>query len=256
MNKTLQRLQEIEKNGYQIDFGNIFNNAFENYKKIAFYAGLVLIIFIILFIVLVTGILITSVGAETLTGELSPEKLKLENLSDSKFLIISIISIITSSLLSPFQASFFKMALCGDRDEAFHVSDLFTYYKLPYASKIIISTLLISLISLAQAVLFTFIHFEFLGTVISYLISFITILTVPLIIFGDLNISDAIKYSIVVVSKQPVVILGLVVVSVIGGLVGIMGCCIGLFFTIPFVFSTNYAIYSGIVGIDVPEDIQ
>lgn len=255
MNQTLQRLQEIEKNGYQIDFGNIFNDAFENYKKIAFYAGLVLIISIILFTILVTGILVTTIGAEAMAG-LTPEKLKIENLSESQILIFSIISIIISCLLSPFQASFFKMALCGERDEAFHISDLFSYYRLPYLPKIILSTLIILIINLGFQTVFRFIHFEFLGVIITYSISFITILTVPLIIFGGLNISEAIKYSIVVVSKQPIVILGLVVISIIGALVGIMGCCIGLFFTIPFMFSMNYAIYSSIVGIDIPEKIQ
>ena len=51
MNQTLKRLLEIEKNGYQIDFGNVFNHAFENYKKIALYAGSVIVIFSILFVV-------------------------------------------------------------------------------------------------------------------------------------------------------------------------------------------------------------
>ena len=49
MNLLKERLQDIEKNGYQLDFGNVFNHAFENYKKIALYAGLVLFVFTILF---------------------------------------------------------------------------------------------------------------------------------------------------------------------------------------------------------------
>ena len=36
MIKTTQdRIEEIKKNGYTLDFGNVFNHAFENYKKIA-----------------------------------------------------------------------------------------------------------------------------------------------------------------------------------------------------------------------------
>ena len=34
------RIAEIKKNGYQLDFGTVFEHAFENYKKIALYAGL------------------------------------------------------------------------------------------------------------------------------------------------------------------------------------------------------------------------
>jgi len=33
-------------------------------------------------------------------------------------------------------------------------------------------------------------------------------------------------------------------------LVGFIGCCIGIFFTLPFFYSMYYAIYSEIVGFD------
>lgn len=148
------------------------------------------------------------------------------------------------------------MAHCGKRDEEFHIADLFSYYRFPYLTEIIFSSFLVSAISFAQATLFSFVHFQFIGTVITYFISFITLLTVPLIIFGDLRAIEAIKYSIMVVLKQPIVILGLIIIAFIGALVGIMGCCIGLFFTLPFLYSMNYTIYSATVGIDIPEEIQ
>jgi len=38
MIKTAQdRILEIRKNGYTLEFENVFNHAFENYKKIALY---------------------------------------------------------------------------------------------------------------------------------------------------------------------------------------------------------------------------
>ena len=43
------KIEEIKANGYQIDFGTVFEHAFENYKKIALYAGLMLLVFLILF---------------------------------------------------------------------------------------------------------------------------------------------------------------------------------------------------------------
>lgn len=158
--------------------------------------------------------------------------------------------------MSPFQAAFLKMAHCGDRDEEFHISDLFSYYKLPYFVEIIFSTFLISTISFALTTLFSYIHFNFIGTIITYFLSFITLLTVPLIIFGDLKAIEAIKYSILIILKQPLVILGLMIVALIGSAIGFMACCIGLFFTLPILYSINYAIYSAIVGIDVPTENQ
>jgi uncharacterized membrane protein len=256
MNQTQERLLDIEKNGYQIDFATIFNHAFENYKKIALYAGLVIFICTVLFVVFVGASITSLIGLSNLTKELTPETLKMENLSDSNILALGGIWLLVFCLFSPFQAAFLRMAHCGDRDEAFHITDLFCYYKLPYLREIIVSTLLISAISLAQATLFSRVHFEFLGTIISYFISFITILSVPLIIFGDLNAIDAIKYSTIIVFKQPIVLLGLIIVAIIASLVGFMGCCIGIFFTLPFSYSMNYAIYYYIVGIDSPQEIE
>ncbi|WP_281225832.1 hypothetical protein [Flavobacterium aquiphilum] len=256
MNQTLQRLKDIEKNGYQLDFGNVFNDAFENYKKIALYAGLVLIIFGILFTAIIAGFVIAAVGSSLISGGLNPEKLKVENFTESQMLIFNISAIVISCIMSPFQASFLKMALYGERDNEFRISDLFSYYKLPYLTKIVGSTLTISVIGLVQATLFSNIHFELLGGIITYFISFITILTVPLIIFGELDTFNAIKYSILIIFKQPIVILGLIIIAFIGSFVGIMGCCIGIFFTLPFIYSMNYVIYSSIVGIDFQEEIQ
>lgn len=256
MNLLKERLQDIEKNGYQIDFGNVFNHAFENYKKIALYAGLVLFVFTILLGVFAMGALITVWGVDLVTEKLNPENLKSENLSGSSFLIYSVFILLISCLLAPFQASFFKMADCGEKDEEFHISTLFSYYQLPYLKEIIVSTFLITSISFLQAIVLSQVKLDLMGNLISNFISFLTILTIPLIIFGNLKAIEAIKYSIVIVLKKPFVLLGLIIVAIIGSMVGIMGCCIGLFFTLPFIYSMNYVIYNAIVGVDSQNKIE
>jgi hypothetical protein len=46
--KTRQN-KEIVHNGYALDFADVFNKAFENYKKIALYAGLMIFVFMVIF---------------------------------------------------------------------------------------------------------------------------------------------------------------------------------------------------------------
>ncbi|WP_268846333.1 hypothetical protein [Flavobacterium aestivum] len=256
MNPLKERLQDIEKNGYQLDFGDVFNHAFENYKKIALYAGLVLFVFSILFGIFAIGALITFWGADLITQKLNPENLKSENLSGSSLYIYSGAILIVASLLAPFQAGFLKMADCGEKDEEFHISTLFSYYQLPYVMEIIISTIIISSISFLQAIVFTQLKLEILGNLISYFISFLTILTIPLVIFGNLKAVEAIKYSILIVLKKPLILLGLIIVALIGSMVGFIGCCIGVFFTLPFMYSMNYAIYNAIVGVDFQDKFE
>jgi uncharacterized membrane protein len=81
-------------------------------------------------------------------------------------------------------------------------------------------------------------------------------LTIPLIIFGKLSSIDAIKSSIIIVSKQPLILLGLIIVSLIAAIIGIFGFCIGMLFTMPFVYSMNYTIYKNIIGIDSANEIE
>jgi uncharacterized membrane protein len=87
-------------------------------------------------------------------------------------------------------------------------------------------------------------------------VSFLTILTLPLIIFGNLKAIDAIQSSFTIVLKQPVTLILLVLVAYIGSFVGLIGCCIGIFFTIPFIYSTQYAVYCAIVGIDSKTELE
>jgi uncharacterized membrane protein len=81
-------------------------------------------------------------------------------------------------------------------------------------------------------------------------------LSIPLIVFGNLKAIESLKSSIAIVSKQPLVLLGLLIVAGIASMVGFIGCFIGVFFTIPFMYSMNYAIYSTIIGFDSKSELE
>ncbi|WP_264564633.1 hypothetical protein [Flavobacterium sp. N3904] len=268
MNPTQKRLLDIEKNGYQLDFANVFNHAFENYKKIALYAGLVL--FIVAFILGVIYFMSFGLHLKSLNLE-SVNKQLIENLEHQKSLDGPLLSIvfsilILSLLLAPFSAGFYKMTEHADKDKEFKFKSIFNYYKSPYFINIILATILNALISMLISTivlsLLNLIHINQLGInmfanyTISFFVYVLTFLTIPLIIFGDLKAIEAIKHSFLIAFKQPFVLLGLMIVAIIGALVGFMICCIGLFFTIPFLYSMNYAIYSAIVGIDTPKILE
>jgi len=249
------RIDEIKKNGYQLNFENVLNHAFENYKKIALYAGLVLFVFSILFGI-VASIIIASLFDVNTFDENFIESLNPENLSGYNLLIYFVSSLLFTCLLHPFTSGFLKMADCGEKDEAFHVSTIFSYYKSPYFKEIFLSTFLITLLGSGTARVLQQFNFEITGVLFLYTVSFFTYMTIPLIVFGNLKAIDAIKASIIIVSKQPLLLLGLIIVAIIGTLVGFIGCCIGVFFTIPFLYSMNYAIYHSIIGIDYEDESE
>jgi hypothetical protein len=257
MIKTTQdRIEEIKKNGYTLDFGNVFNHAFENYKKIALYGGLMIFVLFVLLSILAFGVLIAVFGSLAVVDFLKPENLQTENLSLDSMLIFSGVSLLITCLLSPFSAGLIKMAYCAERDDEFHVSTMFEYYKAPFFKELFIATFLITIVNSVLSGIINYIQIPIIEVVVSVTIGLFTILMIPLIIFGKLKAVEAIQASILVVSKEPIVILGLLVIGVIASLVGLIGCCIGIVFTIPFMYSLYYALYSEIIGFDPENEIE
>ena len=246
---TKEKIEEIKTNGYQIDFGNVFNHAFENYKKIALYAGLMIFVFAILLGFLAAGIVISTFGVSALNQKIL-EDLRVENFTGLHLAIYLILGILFNCLLVPFLAGLIKMAHSAEKDEEFHVSTVFQYYKNPYFQELVISAFIITIFSIGLSEMLKLVGIEIIGALLSAVISFFTFLTIPLIIFGNLKAIDALKSSMIIVSKQPLVLLGLIIVSRIASIVGFIGCCIGIFFTIPFIYSMYYVIYISIIGID------
>lgn len=148
------------------------------------------------------------------------------------------------------------MAYCAERDDEFHLSTMFEYYKAPFFKELFIATFLITIVNSVLSGIINYIQIPIIEVVVSVTIGLFTILMIPLIIFGKLKAVEAIQASILVVSKEPIVILGLLVIGVIASLVGLIGCCIGIVFTIPFMYSLYYALYSEIIGFDPENEIE
>jgi len=250
MKLVKDKIEEIKTNGYQIDFGTVFEHAFENYKKIALYAGLMLMVFLILFAILIFGAAISVFGMATITETLKPENLQPEHFSLNFLIIYTAGTTLFTCLISPFTAGFLKMADCAEKGNEFHVSTILEYYKFPFFKEIFLATFLITIMSSVLNVLLDYSGIKFVGTFIAIGISFLTFLAVPLIVFGNLKAVEAIKSSILLVSKQPLLLFGLLIVGGIASMTGLILLCIGIFFTIPFMYSMNYAIYDSIIGVD------
>ena len=243
-----ETVNTIANEGYELDFGTVLNNAFENYKKIAGLAGIGLILIGIILFVFLFAIMGIAFGFgsffQTLSG-FNPELL-----AGSSLFIFLGFTVLFTSLFSPVSAGFLRMAKLADYNESFGIDTIFYYYKTVHFKELFLSTLVISFFSSGGLVLLEYTGISFAGNLLNYIISFLTFLTVPLIIFSDIKAFDAITISIKLVLKQPIILLGLLIVSLIIAILGIFGLCIGIVFTIPFLFSINYIIYKQIIPID------
>lgn len=259
MKSTTDQIEYIKKHGYSLDFSTVFNHAFENYKKIALYFGLIILVFSFIFFFALFSVLIAYYGVESM-GKDFFENLDSRKQTSVVMLISLVVTSVVSGLLAPFSAGFLKMADCADKDEEFNVSTIFTYYKTHHFAQIFTVGFIIAIISSAISTALSSYLSEigglFMSLGLNLIISYLTYLTIPLIIFGNLKALDALKSCLIIISKNPFMIFALVVIGFIGSFIGIFGCCIAIIFTLAFNTSMTYATYYAIFNMEEEDPID
>nr|WP_315146080.1 hypothetical protein [uncultured Flavobacterium sp.] len=238
-----------ETNNYNntLDFETVLNHSFANYKKIALYAGLALFVFTFFFVIFLSAVSISIVGAENI-NERSMQNFQKLLLTKPYVWYYAGFSILTTCLLSPFMAGFYKMADAAEKDTSFGVSGLFSIYTSPLIVPVVSTTFLIDLATKGLSLVFDEIGLSFVGIILTLIISFVTLLTVPLIVLGNCSTIESIKTSIAIVTKQPIVILMLIIIAILGTFLGLFAFCIGIFFTYPFLISVVYTMYNQVTS--------
>lgn len=257
MKSTLDQIEDIKNHGYSLDFSTVFNHAFENYKKIALYFGLIILVFSVIFFFALFSVLFAYYGVESMSKDFF-ENFDAQKQTSVQTLISLLATSVVSGLVAPFSAGFLKMADCADKDEEFNVSTIFTYYKTHHFSQIFtigfIIAIISSAISTAIGAYFNEMGIISMSFLLNLIISYLTYLAIPLVIFGNLKALDALKSCLIIISKKPLLIFALVLVGFIGSFIGFFGCCIAIIFTLAFSTSMTYATYYGIFNMEEEED--
>lgn len=263
MKPTILKIEQIKKTGYRLDFGEVLEETFTNYKKIVLITGLVMLLlfFIILVISFTLATMYTNAGDYTNTFlDYNPK-----NPTTATLIMNLLITVFLSALMAPLTAGLLKIAHLAHNDKEFNFSTAFDHYKSKYIKDIIIGTLLISFTSQAITTIFNLLTsydksstmlFTGIAISIGLFISLLTYLMIPLIIFGELNATEAIKASISLVLKRFWIIVALLIVCIICALIGIAAICIGFLFTIPILYSLQYSIYRNAVGMEETDEME
>jgi preprotein translocase subunit Sss1 len=247
-----QKITQLQTNGYELKFEDVFNKAFENYKKIALYAGLAILVLGFVFVFLSAIGAISFLGAEHLNeNEIKQFEAKMLKQEYLGYQFIAVLAI--NSLFSPISAGFLKMAESADKDVEFKMRQFFSFYKWTYFKELFVATFIITFVSTGIDSALAFYKIPVLGAIISFVIGIFTVFSTPLIIFGKQKAITAVKASINLASSQFLTLFLLLLVAFLGSLVGLIGFCIGVLFTVPFNMSMQYAIYDEIIGVENEE---
>jgi uncharacterized membrane protein len=254
MENNYNKVAKIANEGYDLDFGLVFEKSFDNFKKIWGIAGVALLLVSIVFgafMVAIFGIIYGfSNYTETLVG-LNPEFM-----TSTTLIGFIVFSTVFAGLFSPINAGFIKMAYLADTNQPFGINTVFDYFKTSHFKELFISSSAITLVGTGIGYVIEFAGVPILGNIITYLVSFLTILTIPLIIFSDLKAFEGITMSIKLVLKKPFILLALLIVAILIVVIGIFALCIGILFTAPFLFSLYYIIYKNVIPLENKDELD
>lgn len=265
MKSTLEQVQEIKKYGYHLDIGEVISQTFENYKKIALLSGAVILLLTILFFVAAAGIGGILGLAISFTDFLT--EYSVGGFGTAGLLINLGVSVIVYALLAPVTAGLLQIAHNAEANRDFDFSTAFMHYKTKHFKHLFLATAIIILASSGINTVIQISHLYFFDAVlitiltifsviISITASILTFLTIPFIVFGNLEAMDAIKASIATVSKRFWMILFLMFLFGICVILGIFGLCIGIFFTIPIYISAQYIIYRNAIPMQENDELD
>jgi uncharacterized membrane protein len=239
-------IEQKVRNGYSLDLGKLIDESFATFKKTFLIAGLGMVIISIVMFIFYLGILGAFFGFSNFTETMT----SIESLAtDTNFIIgNAVVTMLFSALFAPITAGFIHINHLAKTNKEFSVSDLFNFYKGAIFKQIFMSYLVIGFTTAVITVGLSIIGYEFMNTIFQIIIGLFTVFTIPLIVYGEQNYLDAITKSAQLFIKQPFIIIIALLIAFIGMLLGIFVLCIGIIFTIPYLYSMYYAIYAQTIG--------
>ncbi|RKS23088.1 hypothetical protein CLV94_1991 [Flavobacterium endophyticum] len=251
---TKEKLENIKRDGYSLEFGEVLSQTFNNYQKIVWITGAGILLVSIVFLGIIIGLAGVFVGLDAFGRDIAD--FQIQNFSAAGIIVTLVGGVIAVALIKPFYAGILRVAHHADARQDFDFSTLFYYYKSEYLKEIVLAGVLIGICSNGISTALELSGVPIIGAIISYIILLLTLFTTPLIIFGNLKAVDAIQGSLMLVSKNFLILLGLMILAVVLACLGIFAFCIGIIFTIPIIYSMQYMIYANAVGIDDKNELD
>ena len=241
---TLQ--QKIEK-APDLDFGDIFNNSIELFKKVWVQGFLVILLSALLIVPLIFVLYLPMVSI----GLINPEFFE-NNAEPSGWLIIPMIGFYVVFLIFVSVVGFLMRAafyrICKNKDlEIPDAEDYFYYFKKDYLGKAVLLGLMTAGISIVALLL--------CGLPMIYAAIPINFIPLFFAFNPDLSAKELLKASFKLGTKKWLLIFGLTIVAGFAAqVVGMFLCFVGIFVTASFSLIPQYMVYKKTIGFDEAEE--
>lgn len=245
---TPTEFQSKITNARPTDFGTIFNQSIELFKKSwlqGFLMQLFVIILVLPFIIILYVPIIMTLMEQSESGQVDP------NAMESLFSGFSVIYIamfiigilVIGAMQLALNAAFFRVLRNLDEGREVKTSDLFYFMKGQYFGKFLILMLVNVLISIPAALL--------LYLPLIYVMVPLSFFTVIFAFNPEWSLGDIVISSFRLGTKKWLLTFGLLVVSyILIMILAVVTCGLGSLFLAPFIYHPIYCIYKATVGFD------
>ena len=245
----LSDLQGRIRNAKDLDFGNIFNQSIELFKKV-WVQGLIVVL---LEIALVAPFAIIMIVPLTAMGIVDPESMQSGSEPNFAMLLMYysmqfVLGFIATVIGFGLKAAFYR--ICKNKDlDLLESDDYFYFFKKPYLGKVIklaaISYIIgiIAMFLCCLPLIYAVVPIAFINIIFAF--------------NSDFSESNIVKVSFDLGNKKWLITFGLMVISgFLAGIVGLMMCLVGIFVTSSFSYIPLYFIYKESIGFDNNDEIQ
>ncbi|TGV02499.1 hypothetical protein [Flavivirga rizhaonensis] len=244
---TLNTLLQKISNAKSLDFGDIISNSIDLFKKV-WLKGFLVILFVAI-TAMILNLIFGLIGLAANPFDIN-KGFDLESLSDfySQNIIYSIPqTILVSTLTLAFVAAFYricKQIVSGETSQ----DDYFYFLKKEYFTKVFMLGIIYTAIATVAQLLF-FIPYIYVFVPLSYFA----------VIFAfnpELSETEIVKASFALGNKKWLITFGSMFVIGIIAMLGILGCVVGLLFTMSIIYLPAFLIYKEVIGFKADSEID
>ncbi|WP_392420099.1 beta-carotene 15,15'-monooxygenase [Capnocytophaga canis] len=174
----------------------------------------------------------------------TPEQLQSILISPDFQIKFTVFMLLINCIIAPMTAGFYSIFGSVQKNELPTMKQLFSFYNSPYTARILGSVLVITAVKTIISILLNFLGLDAANVSISILISLLVTLTIPIIIFENLSLVDAMRQSSARIAPFMFTVLLALAFGIIMGFSGILVFVVGICFTLPFFYAINYALYA------------
>lgn len=251
---TISNLLEKIQNAKTLDFGTIFGEAIELFKKtwlhgflLQLFTILIMLPLIIIFYVPFIGLIV----AQQESGYSDNQAIGnfFAGMSLLYILVVIVGVFVLGAVSVALNAGFYRIIKKFDYNEQVTTSDFFHFVKVKYLTKFLVLMLISMLIAIPSALL--------CYIPLLYVIVPISFFAIVMAFNPDLSVGEVVKVSFKLGTKKWGITLGLLIVaSILSQIIGMLLCGIGILFTGAFPYHTTYLVYKNVIGFKDNDDIN